>query len=234
MGPPRTKYRSADRNGPGQGNRCGGGGSIGQMLFAQVALHTAAPGANEGVVHRAADSGAGKRHQAAHPFFRALFADADSKPPHNTGSQAFGELLFREVFSEIDPGGTRRRQPHLHAALGLVFFEPVEKAEPLNQPKSNDRKEASVWQYRNDAPQAKACTLGHGEALGILDQSLGNGVELFDGHVAHAAEMRNPEIVAVCQMLAELLRVNLYAAQAAEQAETQEAPHGAARERRFG
>lgn len=189
------------------------------------------PSADEGIVHRAANGGAGEGNHAADPLFGAFFADTNGEAAGEFRSEFFDDLLFGEILAEINAGGGRGGEPEFDAFVVALLFETVEKAKPLDEAQGEDGEKARVREQGEHATQAEAGALGESDALGVVNQAFGDGVEFFDGDIAHAAEVGNPEAVLVGEIFAEVVGVNFDGTHAAKHTKTEEPAKGPTGER---
>src|ERR1700739_4135211 len=79
-------------------------GALCEVARSEVALHAAAPGADEGEIQHPADNGACERDETPNPFFSGFLAESYGKAFGNAGSEFFQHLFFGEVLAEIDAG----------------------------------------------------------------------------------------------------------------------------------
>src|SRR5262249_40427704 len=124
-----------------------------QMLLAEVALCTAPPGAHECIVQPAANSGTGQRNQPARPFLGGFSAHLSRQRTRDSRSDAFEELLFSNIFGEVNARGRSSRLPHFEAPVGLVRAQSVEQTEPLNQAQRDDDQKAGVGHQRQNSAE---------------------------------------------------------------------------------
>jgi len=69
------------------------------------------------------------------------------------------------------------------------------------------------------------------QALRVMDQAIGDGVQLIQGYIFHAPEVGHPQLVFLGQVLTEVLGVDLDGAQSPQHAKAQEPPEGSPCER---
>src|SRR5271170_6144199 len=190
-------------------------GAFCEMSGAEVAVNSAAPGLDEGIVERAAYCGAGERNYPANPFFGTLFADTHGNLPGKTRSEFLHHLLFDDVFAEVDAGGCRGSHPEFQALIFVLFLKTVEQAKPLNEAEGDDGQKASVRNQRDHSAEAETRTLCEGKALRVVHQARGDRIELFDGHIFHPSEMRHPKPMLLREVLAKVFWVDFNGTQPA-------------------
>jgi hypothetical protein len=218
-------------DGPDDADLRSGVGAFRQVPGAEMALNTAAPSLDEGIVESAADGGTREGNQPANPLFGTLLTDADGNLPGEARGEFLHHLFLDEVFAEVDAGGCSGGHPEFQALIFVLFLESVQQAKPLNQAESDDGEQAGIRNQGNHATESEAGTLSEGKALRVVHQASGDGVELFDRNIFHAPEMRHPEAVLFREVFAEVFGVDFDGAEPAKHAETHEATDGATCER---
>ena len=142
----------------------------------KVALDAAAPRADESEIEAAADGRTGERDEPSDPFFRGFGAEADGEALDDHGCDFFDETFFGEVLAEIDSGGSGGGEPEFALLLVIAKIKTVEKAEPLDQAECDDCEQAGIGNERDHSAEAEAGAFQEREALGVANQSGGDGV----------------------------------------------------------
>jgi hypothetical protein len=215
----------------GEGNYGLGGRSdgdvdraLGEVASAQIALHAAAPRADESEVQCAADYRAGDRDEASDPFFGDLLTQLCRQAFGDARRKFFDHLFFRELLAEIDSGGGSSGEPELAALIAALRFKSVKQTEALDEAQGDDGEKTCVGDQRDHSAESESCAFGKSETLRVVNKAQGDVVEPFDRYFVHAAEVGNVKAMLAGKVVTEIFGIDFDGAKSLEKTKAQKAP----------
>src|SRR5258708_25270226 len=140
------------------------------MLRMEMSLNAAAPSSHKRKIQRSTDCRAGQGNQAACPLLHRFGANLGGKTFCDARGQFLEKLLFSQVFTVIDTGGSGSSLPHFDPLVVAVSFESVEQRKTLDEPQGDNREQAGIRQKCDDASEADARAFRKRQALGVTNQ----------------------------------------------------------------